>query len=131
MPSLDSAESLNPGNPPAGSFHAYFADALRFWETRRITYNLALLAVTAYWLLASWPHFRPALTLHSLPPLAILAGLANVCYSAAYFVDLPFQLSASGSSWRRRRWALWLAGTLFAILLASYWINDEIYPDFH
>lgn len=131
MPILDSAESQSPGNQPAGSVQACFADALRFWETRRIAYNLALLAVTAYWLLESWPHFRPALTLHSLPPLMILAGLANVCYSAAYFVDIPFQLSASGSAWRRRRWALWLAGMLFAILLASYWISDEIYPDFH
>jgi len=131
MPTLDSAESGSPGNQPAGSFHTCFADALRFWETRRIAYNLALLAVTAYWILASWPHFRPALTVHSLPPLLILAGLANVCYSAAYFVDIPFQLSASGSAWRRRRWALWLVGVLFAILLASYWINDEIYPDFH
>jgi hypothetical protein len=39
--------------------------------------------------------------------------------------------SSLDSVWRRRRWILWLIGTLFAIVLASYWIVDEIYPDFH
>ena len=63
--------------------------------------------------------------------MVILAVLANVCYCAAYLVDLPFQLSAAGSAWKRRRGALWVVGTLFAMLLASYWIVDEIYPDFH
>ena len=28
----------------------------------------------------------------------------------------------------RWRWALWLGGALFAVLLANYWIADEIYP---
>jgi hypothetical protein len=131
MQTRDPTESLGPGNQPSGAFGACFVNALRFWETRRIPYNIVLLAVTACWFLASWPHFRPALTFQSLPPFLILAFLANVCYCAAYLVDIPFQLSAVGSAWRRRRWALWLVGTLFAILLASYWINDEIYPDFH
>jgi hypothetical protein len=38
------------------------------------------------------------------------------------------QWSALGNLWRRLRWALWLAGMLLAILLANYWISDEIYP---
>jgi hypothetical protein len=54
--------------------------------------------------------------------------LANVCYCAAYLVDLPLQYSSFRAAWRRRRFALWLAGMLFAALLASYWIADEIYP---
>ena len=29
---------------------------------------------------------------------------------------------------RDRRWVLWTAGTVFAALLACYWIGDEIYP---
>jgi hypothetical protein len=28
----------------------------------------------------------------------------------------------------RRRLALWLAGMVFAIVFANYWIADEIYP---
>jgi hypothetical protein len=35
---------------------------------------------------------------------------------------------AGGPAWRQRRWALWLFGTLFALVIAYYWIADEIYP---
>jgi hypothetical protein len=83
------------------------------------------------WLVASWPHFRPALTWTSLLLLAILALLANACYCAAYLVDIPMQQLSVGAARNRTRWALWVIGTLFAILLANYWIVDEIYPFVH
>jgi hypothetical protein len=113
---------------PSGMFRGLLADAIRFWEPRRLVYNFALAAVPAAWLVATWPHFRPALTLSSLFLLAILAVLANACYCAAYLVDIPLQRSSLGTVWRRRRWGLWLVGMLFAIVLANYWIADEIYP---
>jgi hypothetical protein len=91
-------------------------------------YNVVLTAVVVVWVVATWPHFRVALTLHSLLLLAILALLGNVCYCAAYLVDIPMQRSSLSTAWRRRRWGLWLMGTLFAIVLANYWIVDEIYP---
>jgi hypothetical protein len=116
---------------PLGPFKGVLADAIRYWEPRRVIYNFVLIAVTAAWVVATWPHFRPALTLSSLPPMSVLALLANVCYCAAYIVDFAMQHSSLDSLWRRRRWILWLIGTLFAIVLASYWIADEIYPDFH
>jgi len=103
-------------------------DAIRFWEPRRLVYNLVLAAVAVAWLVGTWPHFRPALTLWSLLRLAILASLANVCYCAAYLVDIPMQLSAFSAAWSRRRWVLWLLGTLLAVLMENYWIADEIYP---
>ena len=40
----------------------------------------------------------------------------------------PMQISYFQPKWRRWRWALWFAGTLFAILLENYWIVDEVYP---
>ena len=116
---------------PLGPFQGLFADAIRYWEPRRVIYNFVLIAVTVAWVAGTWPHFRPALTLSSLTPMAVLALLANVCYCAAYIVDFAMQHSSLDSLWRRRRWILWLIGTLFAIVLASYWIADEIYPDFH
>ena len=111
--------------PPLASSRTLLADALRFWEPRRIFYNLVLFIVVVAWLMLTWPHFRPAFTLTSLLFLVIMALLANVCYCAAYLVDLPMQLCAV---WRRWRWALWLLGTLLAILFENYWIVDEIYP---
>jgi len=115
------------GNSPAGPFRGLLADSIRFWELRRIVYNFALAAVVVAWLVATWPHFRPALKLIPLLQFAVLALLANVCYCAAYLVDIPLLSSPLSDVWRRRRWALWLVGTLFAVLFENYWIADEIY----
>jgi len=119
------------GTPAPDPFRGLLADAIRFWEPRRVAYNLVLVAVVAGWLLATWPHFRPLLTPASLLLFAILALLANACYCAAYLLDITMQYSSLKAVWRRRRWGLWLAGTLFAMVLANYWIVDEIYPFVH
>jgi hypothetical protein len=119
------------GEPAGGEFRGLVKDAVRYWEVRRVIYNAALAAVCAAWVLATWPHFRPAFAWWALPPMAFLALVANVCYSGAYLVDIPMQQSALASIWKKRRWGLWVAGTVFAIVLANYWIADEIYPDVH
>jgi hypothetical protein len=112
----------------ANGFRQYIDEAIRFWEPRRILYNLLLTAVTIFWFLLGWPHFRPGFNLQLLLALLVLAALANICYCAAYLVDIPLQYSSFRVMWRRRRWWLWIAGVLLAVLLASYWINDEIWP---
>ena len=101
-------------------------ETFRFWECRRAVYNVLLTAVTIGWLIATWPHFRMALNPSSLLRFAGLTVLANVCYCAAYLVDIPMEHSSLSVGWRRGRRALWLLGTLFAIVLANYWIADEI-----
>jgi hypothetical protein len=121
-------QSQDFGKSPSGPFRRLLADAIRFWEPRRLVYNLVLAAVVVVWLVASWPHFRPAFTLHSLLLLSILALLANVCYCAAYLLDIPMQSLSVGHALRRQRWGLWVLGTLFAIVFENYWIADEIYP---
>ncbi len=121
-------QSQGSGKSPSGPFRGFLADAIRFWEPRRFVYNLVLAAVVMVWLVVTWPHFRPAFTPQSLLLLGILGLLANACYCAAYLVDLPMQSLSVGDALRRQRWVLWVIGTLFAILLANYWIADEIYP---
>ena len=103
-------------------------DAVRYWEIRRMVYNIVLAIVVIGWLVFTWPHFRPAMTMQSLRALFILAAIANVCYSTAYIAEFAVQLSSVRAAWRRGRWMLWLVGTLFAVLLEYYWIADEIYP---
>lgn len=131
MESSQQVPSQVAGQSPSGSFRAPLADALRFWEPRRLLYNAVLTLFVALWLVATWPHFRPALAWPSLLPLSFLALMANVCYSTAYLVDIPMQSSSSSTTRNRLRWALWVLGMLFAILVENYWIADEIYPDVH
>lgn len=123
-----STQSTDFGKAPSGAFRAALADAARFWELRRLVYNFLLAAVVVIWIVASWPHFRPVMTLHSLLLVSILGLLANLCYCAAYLVDIPMLCSPLGAAWRRWRWGLWLMGMLFALLFENYWIADEIYP---
>ena len=102
-------------------------DAARFWEPRRPLYNLLLFGVVVIWVVSSWPHFRPAMNLEGLGVATVLGLLANVCYCAAYPAEILIQNATSSASWNRQRWAIWVVGTLFAILFENYWIADEIY----
>lgn len=103
-------------------------DTIGYWERRRLWYNLALTTLFIAWVVLTWPHFRPAFTLESLSKLVVLAAAANVCYSAAYLVDVPMQWTSMRAPWRHWRWVLWLLGTVFALIVTYYWIADEIYP---
>ena len=103
-------------------------EAARFWERGRLLYTAILTTVVLLWLALTWPHFRPSLTLGSFEAFFVLGLLANLCYSAAYLAEFFIQLLAPGPSRRRARIALFVVGTLFALLIENYWIADEIYP---
>ena len=103
-------------------------DAIRYWERRRIIYNLVLATVVFAWFVLTWPHFRPALTMQSVLLLLVLAALANLCYCAAYLAEFVVHDSIVRAVRDRVRSALFIAGILFATLFANYWIADEIYP---
>ncbi len=122
--------SENSGRSESGRWRESFAAAVRFWEPYRLVYNLVLSAVAMVWVVATWPQFRAAMTLSSLLPLAVLALLANVCYCAAYLLDIPLQRSPLATFWGGRRWMLWTLGTILAVVLENYWIADEISADF-
>jgi hypothetical protein len=118
------------GKSPESGVRGTLGNAARFWEPRRILYNLLLTLVAIFWVLRTWPHFRPALVPSSLAKLSILAILANICYSAAYAVDIPMQQTVSQKVLLKSRWILFFLGSVFAMVFESYWILDEIYPDF-
>ena len=114
---------------PSGGFRAVLIDAAKYWEPRRVLCNLALTAICAVWVVRTWPAFRWAVVAPHLGELVGLALIANLLYSAVYVVDLAIPESPAREAWRRRRWILLLAGILLALLIAQYWIGDEIYPD--
>jgi hypothetical protein len=115
-------------NQPPEPFREILSDAIRYWEPRRIAYNVVLALVVIAWIAFSWPHFRPMMRFESLVLMAVLAVWANICYCAAYLADVSMQFSFFRQRWLRWRWGLWTGGMLFAILLANYWIADEIFP---
>lgn len=126
MATHDSLTSSQPVEP-----RGILRDAIGYWERRRVIYNFLLAAVVLIWIVGTWPHFRPAFTWSSLGALLGLAALANLCYCAAYFADVPMQYLPFRALWRRWRWGLWVTGTLFAIVFTNYWIADEIYSFVH
>lgn len=131
MSQSDVMNPANSGTVPSSPWHDGLLEAVRFWEPRRLFYNLLLLAVTVTWILATWPHFRPAMTLTAALQVSVLGLIANVCYSAAYLVEFPLQAASSGKVRQILRWAVWLVGAVLAFILTNYWIVDEIYPDVH
>jgi len=96
------------------------AEALRYWEPRRVLYNLALAVVVGWHLFSAWPAARAYLSWDHLFALIILAVLANVCYCAAYAVDIFVQYSALRDAWRRRRWVVLLVGIIFGAVVAHF-----------
>lgn len=100
-------------------------DALRFWELRRIPYNLVLVAVVIAWAVTARSHFHLPLWGACLI-LFVLAAVANVLYSVAYCVDIFIQRSSFRDLWRRRRWILWLAGMLLAVAFANLWFIGQL-----
>ena len=123
---LDSGQEI--GSSAQGSRWRGLRKAARFWEPRRWLYNLLLFVVVVIWVTKTWPHFRPAMNLEGLGVAVVLGLLANVCYCAGYLAEILIQNATSTASWNRERWAIWVAGTLLAILFENYWIADEIYP---
>jgi hypothetical protein len=105
------------------------SDAAGFWERGRIWYNFVLCATVLLWVVKTWPHFRPALTLEALGKMLVLALLANLCYCAGYVAELFMQPVLPRPSWRRVRRVVWVVGMLLALVMENYWIADEIYPD--
>src|SRR6266576_3528363 len=76
----------------SGKTRCGFGEVARFWEPRRIWYNGVLFVVVLLWLGLAWPHFRAALTLEAFGKMTVQALLANVCYCAAYLVELFFKV---------------------------------------
>ena len=98
----------------------YAANALRYWEPRRIVYNLALGGVVVAHAAAAWPASRDKLSIDLLLGMFILAVLANIAYCAVYAADLFVQFAGLDAAWRRGRVMLLIVGTAFAATITHF-----------
>jgi hypothetical protein len=111
------------------SFREALSSALRYWEPRRLIYNLALLLVVAWSFVAGLPGSRDVFGPQLLLALFILAVLANVAYCAAYLPDIALQFSSFRSRWTRTRLLLLVLGTLFACAIAYFFVAGMFGPE--
>ena len=116
-------------SPPVGvPFREIVTDAIRYWEPRRVLYNAALAGVVCAYFWSALPASRDLLNLNALLGLGVLAVLANICYCAAYVVDVFAQLSGFRGGWLRARWLLLALGTAFAAVLTRFCVLGSLLP---
>jgi hypothetical protein len=101
-------------------FREYFTDAIRFWEPRRVLYNVALAIIVAAYFVAGYPGSKAVLSIDFALGLFLLAVAANVAYCAAYLADIFVQASGFRGVWQRGRWVLFGIGTLFAAIITRF-----------
>ena len=106
----------------------YFTDAIKFWEPRRVIYNLALAAIVIIYFAVGYPSSKAVLSIDFLLGLFLLAVVANVAYCAAYLVDVFVQASGFRDTWQRSRWVLFAIGTTFAAVITRFVAVGMFHP---
>ena len=101
-------------------------EALRYWELRRLFYNMVLATVVLIHFVSAWPGSMPLLTRDRALVTFMLAVVANILYCAAYPVDVLVQFAGLRAQWSRLRWILWTVGTLFAAAITHFIVRAAI-----
>ena len=106
-------------------YHAFRNKAIRYWERRRIIYNLALVVPSGFTYMIGAGTARVGDAYGSHPYYVLLlfalsAIGANICYSFAYALEFAFGNDDPTSRWLRfGRSAAFGFGLVFAVLLAA------------
>jgi hypothetical protein len=95
-------------------------NAIRFWEPRRLIYNLVLVFVVIAYFVIGYPVSKTVLSIDFALGLFLLAVVANIAYCAAYLADVFVQMSGFREVWQRSRWLLFLIGTTFAAIITRF-----------
>ena len=106
----------------------YFTDAIRFWEPRRVVYNLVLAAIVVAYFVAGYPSSKGVLSVDFALGLFLLAIAANIAYCAAYLADVFVQASGFREIWQRLRWVLFVIGTLVAAIITRFMSMGMFHP---
>ncbi len=120
---LDYTAAMN-----GADFREYFTDAIRFWEPRRLLYNLALAIVVGAYFVAGFPGSKSVLSIDFGLGLFLLAVAANVAYCAAYPADIFVQASGFRDTWKRARWGLFALDTFFAAFSNRFLAKGMFHP---
>jgi len=94
--------------------------AIRYWEPRRLIYNLVLAVVVLACFGLNYPVSKSTISLDFVLVLFLLAVLANVAYCAAYVVDIFASASGYQEQWWKLRWIIFTIGLLFAAIITRF-----------
>lgn len=118
---MNSPDTIRVSDPELCSFRDIISDAIRYWEPKRLVYNIVLALVFLIHLLrhgSSAAHVFLAIDAWFL--LFILVVLANICYSTAYVLDVFVQWSSFRKQWISRRWILFAIGLALAVIITRF-----------
>jgi hypothetical protein len=104
----------------AQTFRESLTGAIRYWEPRRLLYNVVLAAIVLIYFGINYPATKSLVSIDSVLFLFLLVVLANVAYCAAYLVDIFVSASSYRDQWRRRRWIIFVIGLLFAGIITRF-----------
>lgn len=104
-------------------------DGIRYWEPRRIIYNLFLVVIVGIHALRAWTGPGLHISIDTLLVLFLLWVLANVAYCAAYLIEVPVQLSGFKQEWLKVRIVVFLIGLAFAGIVAHFFLMDLVGHD--
>lgn len=124
-PTEDDGESIRLRGGFISRLSTYAANALRYWEPRRIIYNAVLACVVVAHVLLAWPDSREKMSFDLLLGMFILAVLANVAYCVVYVADLFVQFSGLEAAWRRGRVVVLIVGTAFAATITHFVVQGS------
>ncbi len=106
----------------------YFTDAIRFWEPRRVIYNIVLAAIVIAYFAVGYPSSKTVLSIDFGLALFLLAVAANIAYCAAYLADVFVQASGFRELWLRSRWVLFAIGTAVASIITRFMAMGMFHP---
>jgi len=104
----------------AQTFRESVTAAIRYWEPRRLIYNVVLAGIVLTYFGMNYPASKSTISVNSLLILFLLTVLANVAYCAAYPVDVFVSTSSYREQWRKYRWMVFLIGLLFAAIITRF-----------
>jgi hypothetical protein len=104
----------------AQSFRESLTGAIRYWEPRRVVYNVVLAAIVLVYFGINYPATKSLISIDSVFFLFLLVVLANVAYCAAYLVDIFVSASSYRDQWQKRRWIIFVIGLLFAGIITRF-----------
>lgn len=104
--------------------------AIRYWEPRRLTYNIVLAGIVLVYFGLNYATSRSKFSLDLALLLFLLAVLANVAYCAAYPVDIFVSASGYRERWIKYRWIIFVIGLLFAGTITRFFALGMFRPGY-